>query len=58
VGLRCRHTPKHFSQVTAQTIPLTETPVGKNFAVLNIFFMGIFIETPSKKENSNIKVDI
>jgi hypothetical protein len=32
--------------------------VGKNFAVLDIFFYGIFIETPIYNLFSNIKVDI
>jgi hypothetical protein len=45
-----------WGQVKAQTMPLTETQVGKNFAVLNIFFMGIFIETPIEKKIQILKL--
>ena len=50
VGLRCKHPPRHFSQVNTQTMPLTVTPSCQELCVLNIFFMGIFIETPLEKK--------
>jgi hypothetical protein len=40
VGLRCMTPPRHFSQLKTRAISLIETPVGKNFAVRDIFFMG------------------
>jgi hypothetical protein len=32
--------PRHLSQLKIQAIPLTWPKVGKNFAVLDIFFIG------------------
>jgi hypothetical protein len=40
VGLRCIIPPRHLSQLKTRAIPLTWPKVGKNFAVLDIFFMG------------------
>jgi hypothetical protein len=40
VGLRCIIPPGHLSQLKTRAIPLTKPKVGKNFAVLDIFFMG------------------
>jgi hypothetical protein len=40
VGFRCIIPPRHLSQLKTRAIPLTWPKVGKNFAVLDIFFMG------------------
>jgi hypothetical protein len=40
VGLRCIIPPRHLSQLKTRAIPLNWQKVGKNFAVLDIFFMG------------------
>ena len=39
MGLRCIIPPRHLSQLKNRAIPLTYPKVGKNFAVLDIFFM-------------------
>jgi hypothetical protein len=58
VGLKCIIPPRHIIQLKTPAIPLTLIKVGKNFAVFDIFFYGIFIETPLHNFFSNIKVDI
>jgi hypothetical protein len=40
LGLRCIIPPRHLSQLKIQAIPLTWQKVSKNFAVLDILFMG------------------
>jgi hypothetical protein len=40
VGVRCIIPPRHLSQLKTRAIPLIWPKVGKNFAVLDIFFMG------------------
>jgi len=40
VGLRCIIPPRHLNQLKTRAIPLTKSKMGKNFAVLDIFFMG------------------
>jgi hypothetical protein len=42
VGVRCIIPPRDLSELKTQAIPLTYPKVGKNFAVLDIFFMGYF----------------
>jgi hypothetical protein len=49
--------PRHLSQLNTRAIPLTWPKVGKNFAVLDIFFYGIFIETPLHNFFSNIRIN-
>ena len=40
VGLRCRNPPRHLSQLKARQYLWLKSQVVKNFAVLNMFFMG------------------
>jgi hypothetical protein len=40
VGVRCIIPPRDLSELKTRAIPLTYPKVGKNFAVLDIFFMG------------------
>jgi hypothetical protein len=40
MGLRCIIPPRHLSQLKTQAIPLTYPKMGKNFAVLDICFIG------------------
>ena len=58
VGLRCRNTLRHLSQLKARAILLLKPQVVKNIVVLNIFFMAFYRDTPSTKKNTNSKVDI
>jgi hypothetical protein len=40
VGLRYILSPRHLNQLKTREIPLFYPKMGKNFAVLDIFFMG------------------
>ena len=54
LGRRCRNPPRKLSQLKTRA----NLQVGKNFAVRNIFFHGIFIETSLHNLISNFKFDI